>query len=128
MSIVRIIGMVFLTLFTIGCASSPVDIPEGLSSAELIQRAQEASDRNRYKNALQYYDAILERFATNIDLVCAAEYEIAFIHYKQNKYELARNEFNALLARYDTPDEELLPPQFKKLAIIVLERMEEGEK
>jgi outer membrane protein assembly factor BamD (BamD/ComL family) len=124
MSSIKIAGIVFLTVFIIGCVSSPVDIPGDLSSAELIQRAQEASDRNRYKNALQYYEAVLERFATNSDLVCAAEYEIAFIHYKQNKYDLARDEFNALLARYDTPDEELLPPQFKRLAVIVLERME----
>jgi outer membrane protein assembly factor BamD (BamD/ComL family) len=94
----------------------------------LIQRAQEASDRNRYKQALQYYEVILERFPTNADLVCNAEYEIAFIHYKQNKYETAENEFNTLLSRYDTPDEELLPPQYKRLALIVLERMKTGEK
>jgi outer membrane protein assembly factor BamD (BamD/ComL family) len=110
------------------CASGPVEISAELSPAELIQRGQEATDRNRYNQALQYYEAILEWFPSNIDAVCAAEYEIAFIHYKQKKYALAKTEMNALLERYNIPDEELLPPQFKKLAVIVLERIAEREK
>ena len=110
------------------CASSNVNIPEDLSPAEIIQRAQEASDRNRYKVALQYYEALHERNRTNIDLICTAEYEIAFIHYKQKKYVQAREEFNALLDRYNTPDAELLPPQFMLLSRKVLERIDEREK
>ena len=110
------------------CATSRVNIPEELSPAEIIQRAQEASDRNRYNVALQYYEALLERNRTNIDLVCTAEYEIAFIHYKQKKYDQARDAFNALLERYNTPDEELLPQQFKILARKVLEQIDEKEK
>jgi outer membrane protein assembly factor BamD (BamD/ComL family) len=109
------------------CATGTLNIPQDLSPSELIQRAQEASDRNRYNYALQYYQALLERNISNIDLVCAAEYEIAFIHYKQKKYAQARAEFNALLERYDTPDEEYLPPQFKILALIVLDRIDERE-
>jgi outer membrane protein assembly factor BamD (BamD/ComL family) len=128
MSIIKLTGIVLLTVFMYACASSPEEIPRDLSSAKLIQLAQEASDRNRYKQALQYYEVIPERFPDSNDLVCAAEYEIAFIHYKQNKYDLAKKEFDALLARYDTPDEELLPPQYKKLALIVLDRMNNGGK
>jgi tetratricopeptide (TPR) repeat protein len=105
-----------------------VNIPDEITPAELIQRGQEASDRNRYNVALQYYQALLDRNPTSIDLICAAEYEIAFIHYKQKKYTEARGEFNVLLARYETPDAELLPQQFKKLSNIVLERMAEKEK
>jgi outer membrane protein assembly factor BamD (BamD/ComL family) len=109
------------------CASRPIFIPEDLTAPELIQRAQEASDRNRYNNALQYYEAILERFPFSSEFVCAAEYEIAFIHYKQKKYDLAKSGFNALLERYNTPDGELLPPQFKILALKVLGTIEERE-
>ena len=109
------------------CATSAVIIPADLSPAEIIQRAQEASDRNRYRTALQYYEALLERNPTNIDLICTAEYEIAFIHYKQKKYPLAREKFNALLERYNTPDAELLPQQFRLLSNIVLQRIDEKE-
>jgi tetratricopeptide (TPR) repeat protein len=116
-----------MALFAAACAGGP-EIPEGLSPAEMIQRAQEASDKNRYRTAARYYEAILERYATNLDLVCMAEYEIAFIYYKQNKYSLAKEGFTALLERYNNPDEELMPQQFKKLARIVLESIEEKEK
>jgi tetratricopeptide (TPR) repeat protein len=104
-----------------------VVVSEGLSAAELIQRGQEASDKNRYNQALQYYEAILERFPGDIDDVCAAEYEIAFIHYKQKLYVEARRELEALLLRYAAPDSEFLPPQFKILANIALGRLTEKE-
>jgi outer membrane protein assembly factor BamD (BamD/ComL family) len=118
-------GMGVLLFFA--CAGGPQEIPGDLSPAELIQRAQEASDKNRYGTALRYYEALLDRNITNIDMVCTAEYEIAFIHYKQKKYDTAKAEFQALLERYNTPDEELLPRQFKKLALIVLEQIAEKE-
>ena len=110
------------------CATGVVTIPRDLSPAEIIQRAQEASDRNRYNAALQYYEALLERNQNEIELVCTAEYEIAFIHYKQKKYTQAREEFNALLERYYTSDEESLPQQFQILANIVLKQIDEKEK
>jgi outer membrane protein assembly factor BamD (BamD/ComL family) len=120
-----VLGVVF---FVSACQSGPLEISPDFSPAELIQRAQEASDKNRYNTALQYYQAILDQYAGNFDLICTAEYEIAFIHYKQKKYETARQEFNDLLDRYNTPDQELLPQQFKKLARIVLEQITEKEK
>ena len=111
------------------CATGKLNISYDLTPSELIQRAQEASDRNRYNYALQYYQALFDRNPTNIDLLCAAEYEIAFIHYKQKKYVQARTEFNALLSRYDNADDdEFLPPQYKLLAVKVLERIDEKEK
>ena len=116
------------TLCFFACATGKLNISYDLSPSELIQRAQEASDRNRYNYALQYYQALLERNSTNIDLVCNAEYEIAFIHYKQKKYAQAKAEFNALLERYSAPGGESLPQQFKLLANKVLERISEKEK
>ena len=121
-------GFVFIAVLCIAaCATGVLNIPEELSPAELIQRAQEASDRNRYSQALEYYTALLERNRTNIDVVCTAEYEIAFIYYKQKKYSLAKEGFTALLERYDGPGGEMLPPQFKTLAKIVLDRIIEIE-
>jgi tetratricopeptide (TPR) repeat protein len=124
----RSIAALFVSAAVIAaCAMGPVNIPPELSPAELIQRAQEASDRNRYATALQYYEALLDRNRTNIDLVCTAEYEIAFIHYKQKQYTQAKRELTVLLLRYETPDQELLPQQFKRLAVIVMERITERE-
>ena len=122
----RIFFVLAVILLFSACAST-LNISEDFSPAELIQRAQEASDRNRYNTALQYYEALLDRNRSNIDLVITAEYEIAFISYKQKKYQQARSQLNAVLEYYNTPDEELLPPQFKRLAQIVLESITEKE-
>ena len=115
-----------MAFLTFSCASKAMVIPD-LTVMELVQRAQEASDRNKYKVSLQYYETIIQRFPYDIDSICAAEYEIAFIHYKQKKYDIAKNEFTALLERYNTPDGELLPPQFKILSQKIMDRIEELE-
>jgi outer membrane protein assembly factor BamD (BamD/ComL family) len=107
---------------------STVNISEDLSPAELIQRAHEAMDRNRYKTAIQYYQALHDRNQSNTDLIITAEYHIAFIHYKQGKNEQARAELNAVLEYYNTPDEELLPQHFKRLSQIILQSIATKEK
>ena len=131
MKLTKMAGFLVVTFFTAGlalsCASKPVVIPDDLTVAELIQRAQEASDRNRYNVSLQYYETIIERFPLDIDSICAAEYEVAFIHYKQKKYDIAKVEFTDLLDRYNTPDEELLPPQFKILSQKIMGNITEIE-
>jgi len=109
------------------CASSRVQIPPDLKPIKIIQLAQEASDRNRYNVALQYYQALQERNPGDEELVCTAEYEIAFIRYKQKKYALARGELEALLQRYNAPDAEFLPPKFKLLAQKVIEQINAKE-
>ena len=118
--------MVFFLLI-MSCISSPVEISDDITPMELIQLAQSASDRNRFKLAMHYYEIILERFPHDIDSVCAAEYEIAFIYYKRRNYTQAREGFNNLLERYNVPDAELLPQQFRVLSHIVLDRMDEIE-
>ena len=107
------------------CVTRRMTVPDDLPPSKIIQRAQEASDRNRYRQSLRYYEVILERYPNNVDLVITAEYEIAFIHYKQKKYELSKSEFQTLLERYNKLDAEFLPPKYKILSEKVLVRIEE---
>jgi len=116
-----------LTLTFSACVST-TNISEDLSPAELIQRAHEAMDRNRYNTAIQYYQALHDRNPSNTDLRITAEYHIAFIHYKQKKYEQAKEGLNGVLAYYNSPDEELLPQHFKKLSQIVLKNIDDKDK
>jgi len=131
MSLKCISAFLFTALVTVflatSCASKPVTIPDDITPAELIQRGQEASDRNKFAASLQYYAAVIDRFPFDIDSIMAAEYEIAFIHYKQKKYDMAKVEFNGLLERYNTPDEELLPQSFKILSLKILDKIHETE-
>jgi tetratricopeptide (TPR) repeat protein len=96
------------------CRSLP-QISADLSAPELVQKAQEASEWNGWKTAQAYYQAILDRFPDDLENTCTAQYEIAFIYYKQKKYAQAEAEFNALLARYNDVDGDLLPQKFKVL-------------
>jgi outer membrane protein assembly factor BamD (BamD/ComL family) len=122
----RFLFALTLTLLFSSCVST-VTISDDLSPAELIQRANEAMDRNRYKTAIQYYQALHDRNLSNTDLIITAEYHIAFIHYKEGKYEQARSELGAVLDYYNTPDEELLPQHYKRLSQIVLKSIDEKE-
>jgi outer membrane protein assembly factor BamD (BamD/ComL family) len=120
MGFFKLMGLSLLVILAAGCSSGPANISDTITPAELEQRAQEASDRNRYKQSLAYYEIILDRFGDRNDYACAAKYEIAFIHYKQKKYDLSESELRALLVLYDDPEAELLPPQYRILANIVI--------
>lgn len=108
----------------LGCASAPKAIPEDLSSSELIQRAQEASDAYNYDAAVLYYKTAAERFATDISMQAMGQYEIAFIYYKQGKFQESEDLFKSLLALYDGPDGPGLPPRYKTLALKVMPKVE----
>jgi outer membrane protein assembly factor BamD (BamD/ComL family) len=127
MEMIRLPSLLTVAFLFLSCATGPLVIPEDMTPAELIQRGQEASDRNKYPAALHYYETIIERFPFEIDYVIAAEYEIAFIHYKQKKYDISKIEFTDILERYNIPDEELLPQQFKILSLKIMERITEIE-
>jgi outer membrane protein assembly factor BamD (BamD/ComL family) len=128
MKYISLVPVFAAVIFLFSCITGPIYISQDLSPAEIIQRAQEASDRSRYNVAKQYYKVLLERNPNNIDLVITAEYEIAFINYKQKNFAQAREEFNFLLERYENPEAMNLPPQFRILALRVLERMDEQER
>jgi len=114
-----------LTAVILISSCATVNISEDMSPAELIQRANEAMDRNRYGVATQYYQALYDRNPTNIDLMITAEYHVAFILYKQGKYDQAREGLNGVIKYYNTPDEELLPQHYKRLSQIVLQTIDD---
>jgi outer membrane protein assembly factor BamD (BamD/ComL family) len=105
------------------CASDRNVISGDLTPAELVQMAQEESDKNSYGKAARFYNMILERFPDDRAAVCGARYEIAFINYKQKKYDEAEQDFNALLELYDGSDGDLLPQKYYILSSIVLENI-----
>jgi outer membrane protein assembly factor BamD (BamD/ComL family) len=117
----------FLVLATLAaslfaaCAGAPKVIPQDLSSRELVQRAQEATDAYNYKAAIAYYEALRERFGSDPLSKTTADYEIAFIAYKQGRFAVAKEGMENLLARYSGPDAASLPPRYAILAKKVLE-------
>jgi outer membrane protein assembly factor BamD (BamD/ComL family) len=109
----------------VSCAGAPKEIPQELTARELVQRAQEASDKYNYKAATAYYQALLDRFGSDPSTACAAEYEISFIDYKEKRYDEARAGFESLLKRYEGEGAASLPPRYSVLAKKMLERITE---
>ncbi|TVR72375.1 MAG: hypothetical protein EA427_03295 [Spirochaetaceae bacterium] len=102
--------LAFLALLLLpGCQSGPVEIPEDLSQMEMFQRAQEAVDQERWEVGLQYYEEFIRRFPDDRGAIMEAEYEIAFIAYKQKDYDLSRRRFEAILATYEADQAGALP-------------------
>jgi len=113
--ILSVLGAFLLALSA--CASSgPLVIPEGMSSEEIVQKAQEEADNYRYANAVSYYQAVLDRYGDQSSLVCMAKYEIAFLYYKEGKYAESDKLFTELLAMYNGEGGSQLPPSYKILA------------
>ena len=84
----------------LSCATFPDSIPKDISASELIRFAQEAYSDSDYELAFFYYTTLLDRHADIRSLSLVANYEIGFLHYKLNEYEMARTRFEFLLAEY----------------------------
>lgn len=115
----------------IGCESVPDEIPNDLSPAEMFQRAQEAVDESKWDTALRYYEEFILRFPDDRGMIVEAEYEIAFITYKQERYQESLDTFNAILAEYEADNSGELPdwPQIlsERLIQIIEDRMIEED-
>lgn len=115
----------------VSCQTTLPDIPQDLSQPEFFQRAQDAADENRWEVALHYYETFIERYPGDEENVVAAEYEIAFIHYKMEEYETSRELFEEVLATYEADEDDSLPewPRIlsEKLLETVNERIEQQD-
>ena len=101
--------LILFLLSSWGCKSGPVVIEEGLTQAELFQRAQEAADDLQWDTALSYYNAFLERYPDDTPNVYSAEYEIAFIYYKKGELENAKDLFLKLIEKYEENNDPQVP-------------------
>ncbi|HCO49593.1 MAG TPA: hypothetical protein DIT55_09310 [Spirochaetaceae bacterium] len=115
--------LLLAALLSTSCATKLPPIPEGISSAEIIQKAQERSDLYDWEGAQYYYKALLEKFPDDRNLVVSAMYELAFIEYKQGHYDSARAGLNAVLGKYASPEGAGLPLTWKILAEKVIAKL-----
>jgi outer membrane protein assembly factor BamD (BamD/ComL family) len=97
------------------CATQgPVSV-QGLTPAEIFQRAQDATDQGNFTRAMQYYTLFLQAYPDDKEHGVWAHYEMAFLYLKMKQNTKALASFNDVLALYATPDE-TLPPAPRVLA------------
>jgi outer membrane protein assembly factor BamD (BamD/ComL family) len=110
--------------FITGCKSSDVVIPQDITEGELLQLGQDSLDKSDYDAAQQYYQGAIDIFGDNPSSRIIAQFEIAHIYIKQEKWELAKPLLENILSSYE--DSELvkqLPAEYKKLAQIDLAKI-----
>ncbi len=125
--------IIFITIIPLlcilGCKTTPEEVEQGLPPAEYFKRAQSAViERNDYDKALALYQAVLEQYESDRQNGVIAKYEIAFIYYKQEKYDLAKEKFEEILEIYGEESSAQLPPWPPVLAEKLLVKIEEKTK
>jgi outer membrane protein assembly factor BamD (BamD/ComL family) len=96
-----------------------------MSAKEIVQKAQESTDAYHYDAAIVYYRTLNERYGADPLYKTTAEYEIAFIAYKQKRYAESKAGLEKLLEEYSGPDAANLPPRYMVLCKKVIERIDE---
>lgn len=105
----KLTAIILTILIIASCTSAPTEIDETLNPAELFQLAQEASNNKKYDKALQYYEVFVKNHSDDIQRLVEAEYEIAFIAFKQGELDKAKILFTELLDRYSGEGASVLP-------------------
>lgn len=105
----------------------PSEIPADSTVVELSQKGQSALDANNYKAAEVYYQTIIDRYGTDASARISAEFEIAHMRIKKEKWDDARIRLEAIISAYETTGGTALPPEYLVLARNDLARIPEGK-
>lgn len=102
----------------VSCATvpDPESVPQDLTVPELNRLAQDAIDDNNDKAAEVYYTLIIDRFGSDPAVLTAAEFEIAHIRVKNEKYSDAARRLQTIISRYEATGGAGLPPEYLVLA------------
>ena len=120
-----IISVIAAAISLLSCATIK-ELPEDLTSAQIIQKGQNALVAGDYKSAEFCYETVIQRFGTNPATFVEATYELGNAYYKAKKYQQAYDTFTELLDIYGYSQGNL-PGAYKKLAQIGLDKIPENK-
>lgn len=96
----KILLLISLVSLLLSCATTTeVKVAENTHPQIISEMAYEQFNNRRYKEAIAYYQVIIDRFDKNINQkeVAWAYYEIGYCYYYQKKYKEAIEYFNIVL-------------------------------
>jgi outer membrane protein assembly factor BamD (BamD/ComL family) len=100
----------------LACKTKAETIPEDLPKETYFKIGNELKNKNKYKEAIEYFEIVIDRFPDDMEIVLNAQYEIALIHYKMKEYKTALLLFDELIEAYNAPDAAYFPRSFLVLA------------
>ena len=101
-------------LFT-ACQTSTPEVPANLTAREIIQKAQNAYNAGREKQALYYYDTLIARYGMNTVTYIEGKYEIAHIYVKAKKWDKALPVLNEIKNLYASSLPGSYPGEYLKM-------------
>ncbi len=114
----------FIFIVFISCKTVPTEVSFDVTEPELLQMAQSAIDDNNPEAARFYFETMITRFGMNHASLVVAEFELAHLDVKEGKNYTAQAALERILSYYEDPQlAMLLPPEYKKLAQIDLEKI-----
>jgi outer membrane protein assembly factor BamD (BamD/ComL family) len=125
MNVSMIAAVLSAALFFVGCQSVPEEVPQGISQQEFFQRAQEYTDELNYEAALFYLREFKVRYPDDQYNHLAADYQIALISYKQNRFEEAEAQFQGIIDTYSAAAPGTYPEWVDVLSRKLLEKIRE---
>jgi len=113
----------FVINSTVSCAvKKPILYKDGrhLTIMEYEKIAQKEYEEERYENAIDAYQAIIDNYPDNTKALAWAYYEIGYCYYAQKDYEKAERYFRRVANEFQEP-------AAKKLAEEMLDRLLENK-
>ena len=111
-----------LALALTGCNSTK-EIPDNLTAPQLLQRGQSSLDAADYKAAEKYFLKTIEQYGDDTNTYIEAKYELAHLYIKTKRWEKAYDNLSEILELYDYAMAGTLPPAYKKLAQIEMDKI-----
>lgn len=110
-------------LLVSACKSVPLEIDPTMTAQELIQKGQDAYQNNKDKDALTYYQAVIDIYGDNAQNYVEARYEIGHLYMKKKNYKAAQPIFEEILEIFRNSLPGTLPAAYNKLANIELAKI-----
>lgn len=123
---VLFLSVLFLSFSFFSCGTIE-EIPEDLSSAQLLQQGQNEYSNGAYENAERYYLETIKRYGDDTQTYIEARYELGHLYMKTKEYKKAYINFSDILNIYELSPMGAFPPAYKKLAELGISKIPETE-
>ncbi len=115
------LALIFTLSFS-GCNSTK-EIPDDLSAPQLLQKGQTSLDTSDFKAAEKYFLKAIELYGDNTETYIESRYELGHLYIRTKSYEKAYAALTEILEIYDLAPYGSLPPAYKKLAQLELNKI-----
>ena len=105
----KILIALFVIFMYMSCETAPLEITEDMPVTLYLKKAQDEEKNNDLARAILYYEALISNYPDDIINITKAEFEIARLHYKMGKIDLAEQELLALKEKYKSYPAGFLP-------------------